>query len=88
MITPELRPAHLTHLTQYGRRIQWVYANGSEWIPLDPRAQYHIEQLWNTNSSYWIQSDSRNFNGPIYVDISNMCLLFNRNAYSIARQLH
>jgi hypothetical protein len=77
-----LRP---TRQIQRSNRVQWVYANGSMWVPLDARAQSQIEQLWSTNSSYWVQSDSHNFRGPIYVDIANMCLVHNGIAYSIAR---
>jgi hypothetical protein len=77
-----LRP---TRQTNRSNRVQWVYGNGAIWVPLDARAQTQIEQLWSTNLSYWVQSDDRNFRGPIYVDIANMCLVHNGIAYTIAR---
>ncbi|KAI8088313.1 hypothetical protein BDF21DRAFT_491366 [Thamnidium elegans] len=33
--------------------IQWVYANGCNWITLDRSAQNHIEALWKQNTSAW-----------------------------------
>jgi hypothetical protein len=67
-----------------GNNVQWVYANCSSWIPLDHRAQVQLEQLWASNSSYWIQSDS--FRGPLYADLGQMCIVYNGMAYTIARR--
>ncbi|GAN05113.1 hypothetical protein MAM1_0082c04582 [Mucor ambiguus] len=64
--------------------VQWVYANGCNWVTLDSVAQQHIENLWSLNSSSWIQSQS--FKGPVYIDIDQMLLLCNGTAYSIARR--
>ncbi|KAI8891320.1 hypothetical protein K501DRAFT_166692 [Backusella circina FSU 941] len=69
-----------------GPRVQWVYANGSSWVSLDPRAQAQLEQLWSINSSYWIQSDNFNFKGPLYADIGQMCIVYNGMTYTIARR--
>jgi hypothetical protein len=62
---------------------QWVYANGCNWVTLDDVTQYHIETLWNQNGSNWIQSKS--FHCPVYVDIGQMVLVCNDQAYTIAR---
>lgn len=64
--------------------VQWVYANGCNWIVLDSIAQSQIECLWAQNGSSWIQS--RSFTSPIYVDISQMVLMCDGTAYSIARR--
>jgi hypothetical protein len=64
--------------------IQWVYANGSSWITLDPLAQRHIESLWSHNASNWIQTTS--FRYPVYVDVSQMCLVMGGYSYAIARR--
>ncbi|KAI8988565.1 hypothetical protein BDF20DRAFT_815062 [Mycotypha africana] len=64
--------------------VQWVYANGCNWVTLDALAQQHIENLWHHNSSSWIQSKS--FNRPVYIDIEQMLLLCNGMSYSIARR--
>jgi hypothetical protein len=65
--------------------IQWVYANGSSWIVLDPLAQQHIEYLWSQNASNWIQT--RSFRAPVYVDVSQMCLVEGGMSYTIARRM-
>ncbi|KAI8988568.1 hypothetical protein BDF20DRAFT_813445 [Mycotypha africana] len=64
--------------------VQWVYANGCNWVVLDALAQQHIESLWSQNGASWIQS--RSFRAPIYVDISQMVLLCNGTSYTIARR--
>lgn len=64
--------------------IQWVYANGCNWIALDAVAQTHIEGLWLQNGASWIQS--KTFGSPIYVDISQMILMCDGMSYSIARR--
>lgn len=64
--------------------VQWVYANGCNWIALDITAQKHIESLWSHNASSWIES--RSFPTAVYVDISQMCLLCNGMSYTIARR--
>jgi hypothetical protein len=63
--------------------IQWVYANGCNWVVLDAVAQNHIESLWYQNGSNWIQSKS--FQCPVYVDIGQMVLMCNGQSYTIAR---
>jgi hypothetical protein len=62
---------------------QWVYANGSFWVPLDMAAQSDIEALWFRNVSNWIYSTT--FQSPVYIDISQMILLHNNYPYTIAR---
>lgn len=64
--------------------VQWVYANGCNWVTLDAIAQRHIENLWAKNSSSWIESTS--FRGAVYIDIDQMLLLCNGMSYSIARR--
>ncbi|KAI8641880.1 hypothetical protein BD408DRAFT_417559 [Parasitella parasitica] len=64
--------------------VQWVYANGCNWVILDSVAQKHIENLWSLHFSSWIQSQS--FKCPVYIDIDQMLLLCNGTAYSIARR--
>ncbi|KAI9261867.1 hypothetical protein EDC94DRAFT_561811 [Helicostylum pulchrum] len=63
---------------------QWVYANGSTWVTLDRNAQFQIETLWTRDASSWIASDS--FRGPVYVDTSEMVLMFAGLSYVIARR--
>ncbi|OBZ88353.1 hypothetical protein A0J61_03606 [Choanephora cucurbitarum] len=64
--------------------VVWVYANGCNWVMLDPVAQNQCESLWSHNSSSWIQSNS--FDSPVYIDIGQMVLLCNGVSYSIARR--
>ncbi|KAI7906045.1 uncharacterized protein BX663DRAFT_498590 [Cokeromyces recurvatus] len=64
--------------------VQWVYANGCNWITLDSTSQRYIENLWSHNSSSWIQSQS--FQCPVYVDIDKMLLMCNGMSYCIARR--
>ncbi|GAN09434.1 hypothetical protein MAM1_0267d08961 [Mucor ambiguus] len=64
--------------------VQWVYANGSTWVTLDLSAQYQIESLWSRDASSWINSDS--FRGPVYVDTSEMVLMFGGLSYVICRR--
>jgi hypothetical protein len=63
--------------------IQWVYANGSQWVALDRTAQLNIESLWSNNASNWI--NCRTFPSAVYVDISQMALIWNEMSYTIAR---
>lgn len=67
--------------------VQWVYANGSCWVPLDKIAQGDIEILWSRNASYWIRCPSLSMTGSVYVDISEMVMLFDGYAYAIARSI-
>ncbi|GAN00819.1 hypothetical protein MAM1_0002c00243 [Mucor ambiguus] len=64
--------------------IQWVYANGSQWVPLDSKAQNKIEALWSNNYSTWI--DCRAFQTAVYIDLDQMALLCNGYSYTIARR--
>jgi hypothetical protein len=65
---------------------QWVYANGSCWVPLDMAAQSDIEELWSRNAANWINSTT--FPSAVYVNISEMILIHNIDAYTIARKTH
>jgi hypothetical protein len=62
---------------------QWVYTNGSEWVPLDMAAQHNIEALWSCNATNWINSTI--FPSAVYVDISQMVLIHGNYSYAIAR---
>jgi hypothetical protein len=64
--------------------VQWVYANGSSWVTLDRSAQTQIETLWSRDASNWINSSS--FQGPVYVDTSEMLLMCAGLSYAIARR--
>jgi hypothetical protein len=64
--------------------IQWVYANGSQWVVLDKSAQFSIEQLWSRNSSSWIRCNT--FSAAVYVDVSQMALICNGYSYTILRR--
>lgn len=68
-------------------RVQWLYANGSCWLPLDRIAQRDIEVLWKRNASYWIRCPSLSKTDSIYVDISEMVMIYNGYAYTIARSM-
>ncbi|GAA5809584.1 hypothetical protein MFLAVUS_002995 [Mucor flavus] len=66
-------------------RVQWVYANGCNWISLDERAQDQIERLWvtgaNTGTVY-----SVTFSSNVSIDFLQMILKFNDDLiYTIAR---
>lgn len=67
--------------------IQWAYANGSCWVPLDQNAQSDIEALWKRNASYWIRCTSLSRTSPVYVDISQMVMLCDGIAYTIVRSI-
>lgn len=64
--------------------VQWVYASGSSWIALDRVAQMQIESLWKHSASGWVVSTW--FQGAVYVDASEMVLLFGGYSYAIARR--
>lgn len=64
--------------------IQWVYATGSSWITLDQAAQIQIESLWKHDASNWVVSSW--FQGPVYVNTSEMVLMFAGYSYAIARR--
>lgn len=64
--------------------VQWVYATGSSWVTLDQSAQSQIETLWKRDASNWINSSS--FRGPVYVDTSEMILMYAGYSYAIARR--
>lgn len=63
--------------------VEWVYANGRNWMTIDDVDRRHIESLWTHNGANWIQKKS--FRYPVYVDIDQMVLLCNGVAYTIAR---
>ncbi|KAI9365732.1 hypothetical protein BD770DRAFT_336213 [Pilaira anomala] len=64
--------------------VQWVYANGCNWIKLDGTAQQQIEALWKHNSSAWVSCQAFP-SSAVYVDIEQMTLLCNGFSYTIAR---
>jgi hypothetical protein len=65
--------------------VQWLYANGSQWVALDKSSQSTIEQLWSRNSSSWINCNT--FRTAVYVDVPQMTLTCNGYSYTIFRQL-
>lgn len=64
--------------------VQWVYANGSNWFQLDPKAQVQIENLWSTNATTGIVY-SQTFLANVNVSFSEMALVFDGFEYTIAR---
>ncbi|KAG1048230.1 hypothetical protein G6F55_010439 [Rhizopus delemar] len=64
--------------------IQWIYANGSTWVSLDAATQQQIEVLWSRHGSSWIHSNS--FDGPVYVDTTEMLLMAGGYSFVIARR--
>lgn len=65
--------------------VEWVYASGSTWILLDPSTQMIIETLWMRDQAAWINSPS--FTGPVFVDTTEMSILFGSYCYTIARRI-
>lgn len=63
--------------------IQWVYSSGQKWVSLDTQAQSQIEKLWNNDQANWVTSDS--FSGPVFVDTTQMLLVYEGYSYTIAR---
>jgi hypothetical protein len=63
---------------------QWVYSNGSEWVELDQVTQSSIETLWSNSGADWIPSGL--FSGAVYVNISEMIMIYNHFSYTIARK--
>lgn len=63
--------------------VQWVYSSGQKWVSLDNQAQVQIEKLWTRDQANWVISDA--FSGPVYVDTSQMILLYEGFSYTIAR---
>lgn len=64
--------------------VQWVYAAGSAWVTLDSATQNLIESLWKRDVATWINSQT--FQGPVYVDTSEMVIHYNDYLYTIARR--
>lgn len=64
--------------------IEWVYASGSAWVSFDSVSQRLIEDLWVRDASTWINSKS--FEGPVFVDMTDMVLLYRCFSYTIARR--
>lgn len=64
--------------------VDWVYASGSAWVSFDPATQRLIETLWTRDQATWINSQS--FRGPIYVDTSDMVIMYGNYSYTIARR--
>lgn len=65
--------------------VQWVYANGCNWVTLDANSQRYIEALWSKNSSDWISCQTFAASA-VYIDMSQMALICNGYAYTIARR--
>lgn len=63
--------------------VQWVYSSGQNWVSLDRKAQSQIEKLWSMDQANWVISES--FPGPVYVDTTQMLLLYEGYSYTIAR---
>lgn len=63
--------------------IEWIYADGGQWVTFDKIAQSNIECLWSNNSSSWITCQS--FQVAVYVDIAQMTLICNGRSHSIVR---
>ncbi|KAF7730657.1 hypothetical protein EC973_001606 [Apophysomyces ossiformis] len=64
--------------------IRWVYASGSQWVVFDTESQQHLEVLWSRESASWITSRSFG-NQDVYVDTSEMLLMYGGYTYPIAR---
>ncbi|KAI8878265.1 hypothetical protein K501DRAFT_287962 [Backusella circina FSU 941] len=65
--------------------VDWVYASGSSWVSFDKDSQQQIETLWRNNGSTWIISPC--FQGPVFVDTSEMFLMYGSFSYTIARRV-
>ncbi|KAF1803554.1 hypothetical protein FB192DRAFT_1368664 [Mucor lusitanicus] len=66
--------------------IEWVYASGSNWVRFDTASQHIIETLWARDAATWFNSQS--FRGPVYVDTSEMVVMYGSYAYTIARRIY
>jgi len=66
--------------------IEWVYASGSNWVRFDTASQQIIETLWARDAATWFNSQS--FRGPVYVDTSEMVVMYGSYAYTIARRIY
>ncbi|KAI8647474.1 hypothetical protein BD408DRAFT_378873 [Parasitella parasitica] len=64
--------------------VEWVYASGSNWVRFDVESQQIIEKLWLRDAATWFNSQS--FRGPVYVDTSEMLVMYGSTAYTIARR--
>lgn len=64
---------------------EWVYASGSAWIAFDAETQRVIETLWANDQATWINSPS--FPGPVFVDTSEMIIMYESYSYTIARRI-
>lgn len=61
----------------------WVYSSGSAWISFDPATQMVIETLWKRNQAAWINCPL--FHGSIYIDTTDMLMLYSSFTFTIAR---
>lgn len=73
----------LTHYKYIAMANQWVYASGSQWVPLGSKTQKKIEMLWSSNYSTWIGCSA--FHAVVYIDLDHMALIYNGFSYTIAR---
>lgn len=71
-------------INQIMAAVQWVYSSGQSWLSLDRQAQSQIEKLWSMDQANWILSDA--FSGPVYVDTTQMLLMYEGYSYTIARR--
>jgi hypothetical protein len=65
--------------------VDWVYASGSSWVSFDSASQKLIETLWTRDGATWINCYS--FQGPVYIDTSEMCAMYGSYSYTIARRV-
>lgn len=76
----------LSQLQLFTMTIEWVYASGSNWVRFDTASQQIIETLWARDAATWFNSQS--FRGPVYVDTSEMVVMYGSYAYTIARRIY
>ncbi|KAI9469898.1 MAG: hypothetical protein EXX96DRAFT_587890 [Benjaminiella poitrasii] len=67
--------------------VEWLYANGSSWISFDTACQATIELMWTRGGlSNWM--NCQYFEGPIYVDTTDMVILYGSFMYTIVRRFY
>jgi hypothetical protein len=66
--------------------VEWVYATGSAWVSFDSATQVMIETLWTREAATWINSQT--FRGPVYIDTSEMVVMYGSYSYTIARRAY
>ncbi|CAO3636038.1 unnamed protein product [Cunninghamella echinulata] len=68
------------------RRVEWVYASGSQWNICDSHTQNEIERLWYNDTNGWIKSIL--FGDFVYVDTTELSLTHGSYSYTIARRCY